>query len=76
MGAKLVISHLESAINNLCIDIIENKEGTEIDRMDSLSKLVNSYSRLLERRKKIKSGRGTHEAIGLDSRVNRSGLIR
>jgi hypothetical protein len=76
MGAKRVISNLESAINNLCIDIIEKNDGAEIEKMDSLSKLVNSYSRLLERGKKVKTDRGTQEVNELVGKINRVGIIR
>lgn len=51
MSTKKVLKNIEGAINRICADIIEKKGGSGAERMDSLSKLINSYSRLLERGK-------------------------
>jgi len=49
MISKKVIKNLEAAINRICEDIKDKKGGSGADKLDSLSKLVNSYSRLIER---------------------------
>ncbi len=51
MVTKKVIKNLEAAINRVCTDIKEKPGGVGSDKLDSLSKLVNSYSRLIERDK-------------------------
>lgn len=53
MGTKEVLLNVETAINRICKDIIKKKASTGGDKLDSLSKLVNSYSRLLERGQNI-----------------------
>ena len=52
MSTRKVIKNLEAAINRICEDIKEKKGGSGSDKLDSLSKMVNSYSRLIERGKK------------------------
>jgi len=49
MNSKKVLKKLENAIIRVCNDIEEKKGGSGVDKLDSVSKLVNSYSRLLER---------------------------
>lgn len=49
MSTRKVIKNIEAAINRICEDIKEKKCGSGADKLDSLSKLVNSYSRLIER---------------------------
>lgn len=49
MNSKKVLKKLENAIIRVCTDIEEKKSGSGRDKLDSVSKLVNSYSRLLER---------------------------
>lgn len=44
-----VLKEVEGAIPRVANDIKQKKGGSGSDRLDSLSKLVNSYSRLLER---------------------------
>ncbi|NLE25301.1 MAG: hypothetical protein GX625_08155 [Clostridiaceae bacterium] len=51
MSTNKVIKNLEKAINRICSDIDDKKGGSGADKMNSLSKLVNSYSRLIERSK-------------------------
>lgn len=51
MSAKKVIRNIEAAINRICEDIKQKQGGSGADKLDSLSKLVNSYSRLIERDK-------------------------
>ena len=48
---KKVIKNLESAINRICEDINKKKAGSGADKLDSLAKLVNSFGRLIERKK-------------------------
>jgi len=49
MGATDVLNEVEGAIIRICTDIKGKRGGSGTDKLDSLSKLVNSYSRLLER---------------------------
>jgi hypothetical protein len=49
MNSEEVIKKLESAIIRVCSDIEEKKTGSGVDKLNSVSKLVNSYSRLIER---------------------------
>ncbi len=51
MVTKRVIRNIEAAINRVCEDIKEKPGGVGSDKLDSLSKLVNSYGRLIERDK-------------------------
>lgn len=51
MSTRKVIKNLESTIDRICEDIKEKKCGSGADKLDSLAKLVNSYSRLIERKK-------------------------
>lgn len=47
MSVEEVIQNLEAAINRVCTDIKNKKGGSGADKLDSLSKLVNAYSRLI-----------------------------
>ena len=49
MSASDVLNEVEGAIIRICTDIKGKRGGSGVDKLDSLSKLVNSYSRLLER---------------------------
>lgn len=51
MSTRKVVKNLEAAINRICEDIQEKKAGSGADKLDSLAKLVNSYGRLIERKK-------------------------
>lgn len=51
MGKENIIGEVEGAIIRVCNDIKQKKGGSGADKIDSLSKLVNSYSRLIERSK-------------------------
>ena len=51
MASKKVIRNIEAAINRVCEDIKQKQGASGADKLDSLSKLVNSYSRLIERDK-------------------------
>ncbi len=46
---KKVIRNIEAAINRVCEDIKDRKGGSGADKLDSVAKLVNAYSRLIER---------------------------
>jgi len=48
---KKVIRNIEAAINRVCEDIKDGKGGSGADKLDSVAKLVNAYSRLIERDK-------------------------
>ena len=49
MGKDKVINEVEGAIIRVCTDIKEKKGGSGADKLDSLSKLINSYNRLLDK---------------------------
>jgi hypothetical protein len=51
MNTQTVVKNLESAINWICKDIKAKKGGAGAEKLDSLAKLVNAYSRLIERDK-------------------------
>lgn len=51
MSTKKVIKNVEAAINRICEDIKDKKGGAGADKLDSVAKLVNAYSRLIERDK-------------------------
>jgi len=51
MSTRKVIKNLEAAIDRICEDIKDKKTGSGSDKLDSLAKLVNSYGRLIERKK-------------------------
>ena len=51
MSAEQVLANLERTIKKVCIDIKKKKGTVGSDKLDALSKLTNSYSRLLERQK-------------------------
>lgn len=51
MNTNKIIKNLEIAINRICVDINEKRTGSGADKLDSLAKLVNSYGRLIERKK-------------------------
>ena len=51
MSTEKVLKNLEGAINRISKDIMGKKCGSGADKLDSFSKLINSYSRLLDRSK-------------------------
>lgn len=55
MASKEVIQNIEAAINRVCEDIKQKKGSSGADKLDALSKLINSYGRLLERDKQAAS---------------------
>lgn len=82
MTTKTVLRNVEGAINRICTDIKDKKGGSGADKLDSLSKLVNSYSRLLER-SKMKQYDPTEdgdpfyqERLEKNGSKNRRGIIR
>ena len=48
MSAENVLTNLEQMIKKVCLDIKKRKGSVGGDKLDSLSKLVNSYTRLSE----------------------------
>ena len=58
MDTAKVIKNIESAINRVCNDIKQKKGGSGADKLESLSKLINAYSRLVERSKETDSLNG------------------
>jgi len=80
MSTTKVIKNLERAINRICDDIKEKKGGSGSDKLNSLSKLVNSYSRLIERSKNnevdpLMDGDPEYYS-SLQKQKDRSGVIR
>ncbi|HQO64404.1 MAG TPA: hypothetical protein PK528_12405 [Syntrophorhabdus sp.] len=82
MGTQEVLSNIETAINRICKDIIKKKGSTGGDKLDSLSKLVNSYSRLLERGQNVTQEKNDEEGdpdyyrSHSQQTLERRGLIR
>ena len=54
MNTEKIINELERTIRKVCSDVKRKKGAVGCDKLDSLSKLVNSYSRLLERNQDFK----------------------
>ena len=54
MSTEKIIAELERTIKKVCSDIKRKKGSVGSDKLDSLSKLINSYSRLLERHQDCK----------------------
>ena len=82
MSTRKVIKNIEAAINRICDDIKEKKGGSGADKLDSLAKLVNSYGRLIERKKvkaydKMMDGDPNHYKRMLKAgEPDRKGIIR
>jgi hypothetical protein len=81
MSTKKVIRNIEAAINRVCEDIKQKQGGSGADKLDSLSKLVNSYSRLIERDKQkgidpTMDGDPTYYKKLAADRTDRKGIIR
>ena len=81
MSTKKIIKDLEAAINRVCEDIKQKQGGSGADKLDALSKLVNSYSRLIERNKQKESdptedGDPTYCKKLTTVRTDRKGIIR
>ena len=70
MSTKQVLKNLETTIMRVCDDIREKKAGSGVDKLDSLSKLVNSYSRLLERERQKDIDPLNDVGTGCDSRID------
>lgn len=49
MNSEAIINELEKTIKKVCEDVRKKKGAVGGDKLDSLSKVVNAYSRLLER---------------------------
>ena len=73
MSTKKIIKNVEAAINRICEDIKEKKGGSGGDKLDALSKMVNSYSRLIERGKKKEYDRMTDGNPGYYKRLLKAG---
>ena len=82
MSTRKIIKNIEAAINRICDDIKEKKGGSGADKLDSLAKLVNSYGRLIERKKvkaydKMMDGDPNHYKRMLKAgEPDRKGIIR
>jgi hypothetical protein len=82
MSTNKIIKNLEAAINRICEDINEKKGGSGADKLDSLAKFVNSYGRLIERKKeksydKMMDGDPNHYKRMLKAgEPDRKGIIR
>lgn len=49
MGKEQVIKEVEAAIVRVCADIKQKKGRSGADKLDALSKLLNSYNRLTDK---------------------------
>ena len=82
MSKDEVIQNLESAINRVCTDIKNKKGGSGADKLDSISKLVNSYSRLIAKTNEAERDQSEHgdpdHVRRIEARAGRSrkGIIR
>jgi hypothetical protein len=81
MSTKKVIRNIEAAINRVCEDIKDKQAGSGADKLDSLSKLINSYSRLIERDKQKEhdptiDGDPTYYKKLAAKETNRKGITR
>ena len=68
MSTERIIIEVERTIKKVCGDVKRKKGAVGCDKLDSLSKLVNSYSRLLERQQESKDRNedkkpGLHEIL-------------
>ena len=48
MATEKVVSDIEGTIKKVCADIKRKNGAVGCDKLDSLSKLVNSYTKLVE----------------------------
>ena len=55
MSTEKIIAEVERTIKRVSGDIRKKQGAVGSDKLDSLSKLVNSYSRLLERNQEAKN---------------------
>jgi hypothetical protein len=81
MSKADVVQNVEAAINRVCTDIKNKKGGSGADKLDSLSKLINSYNRLIdtqaeEERDKSEYGDPDHVRRIEEQAKSRRGVIR
>jgi hypothetical protein len=70
MSTERVIVDLERTIRKVCKDIKKRNGSVGGDKLDSLSKLVNSYSRLLERTSELKDEEQSYRDEYMDAVMN------
>ena len=70
MSTKKVIIDLERTIRKVCKDIKKRNGSVGGDKLDSLSKLVNSYSRLIERTSELKDEEQSYRDEYMDAVMN------
>ena len=63
MKPEQIVSALETTIIRVTRDIKKKQGNAGADKLDSLAKLVNSYTRLLERSKGNIDGKGFYELM-------------
>ena len=71
MKPEKVITAVESTIGRVTRDIKKKKGNIGSDKLNSLSKLVNSYNRLIER---VKDGSDADEPDNWYDRMEKQGL--
>lgn len=81
MVTKKVIRNIEAAINRVCEDIKEKNGASGADKLDSLSKLINAYGRLIERGKETEidptlDGDPSYCKKLAADRTDRKGIVR
>jgi len=76
MSKKQVLKEVEGAILRVCTDIKNKKGGSGAEKLDSLSKLLNSYSRLSERAKKEKHDYEKHGDPDHYKRISRESISK
>ena len=67
MNTDKVIVEVERTIKKVCSDIKKKKGAVGCDKLDSLSKLINSYSRLIERAAEPEEKEGFDRSAYLDA---------
>ena len=67
MSTEKVITDVERTIKKVCSEIKKRKGAVGCDKLDSLSKLINSYSRLIERAPDSRTKEGFDRSAYLDA---------
>ena len=76
MNNEEVLTDIEEAISRVCGDVKKKRGPSGSTKLDSLSKLINSYSRLIDR---MNTNKEEPEPFGTPVAFdgsNKSGLIR
>jgi len=72
MNTDKVIVEVERTIKKVCRDIKKRNGSVGCDKLDSLSKLINSYSRLIERTSEPEEKEGFDRSTYIDALMQSS----